>query len=143
MQSTQPGFIRKGLFIGALAGLMIVLLARMIDVQVVHGQRFVTLADNNRFFSLAVPANRGVFIDRYGDSLVWNTRTYEKKIEPHSLYSETVPIDNEEALQLIATSGGYVERKVSRQYRFGKALAHVLGYVGPVTAEDVVAQPIN
>jgi penicillin-binding protein 2 len=133
----MTNYLKKTLFLGVLAGLLTVLVARLIDVQVIHGQKFVQLADDNRLFSLAVTPTRGVFLDRYGDPLIWNTRTYYKKLQPFSLYSETLPIEQEEGLQLVATAGGEVERKVARQYRYGSALAHTLGYVGPVTAEDV------
>jgi penicillin-binding protein 2 len=129
--------IQKGLFVGLLCALLTLLVARLFDVQLIHGNRFVQLAEDNRLFSLAVAPNRGVFLDRYNQPLVWNKRTYHKKLQPFSLYSETEAVSQEEGLQLLATESGSVERKVIRQYPYLGSLAHVLGYIGPVTAEDI------
>lgn len=129
--------VKKTIFLGLLAGLVTLLIARLVDVQLVHGRRFLQLADENRLFSLSVPPTRGVFLDRYGESLVWNTRSYHKKEQPFSLYSKTTPIDDAQGLQLLATAGAEIERKISREYPYGEVLAHTLGYIGPVTAEDV------
>jgi penicillin-binding protein 2 len=136
-KNMRQGIGKKTLFVGFLAGLLTLLVVRLADVQLVHGQRFLQLADENRLFSLSVSPTRGVFLDRYGEPLVWNTRSYHKKTQPFSLYSQTEAITEEEGLLLLATAGGEVERKVSRQYPYQDVLAHALGYIGPVTAEDI------
>jgi penicillin-binding protein 2 len=132
----QKSVLQKGLFLGMLAALLTLLVVRLIDVQIIHGQRFVQFAEDNRLFSLSIPS-RGVFLDRYQTLLVWNKRTYHRKLQPFSLYSETEAVSQAEGLQLMATESGSVERKVTRLYPYIGALAHVLGYIGPVTAEDV------
>lgn len=134
MKQTQ---FRLLIFASFLVGLAALLIGRLIDVQVIQGQQFAEQADDNRFFEVRIPADRGVFLDRYGQPLVWNTRVYGKKTSPSSLYSQIEPLEKDVALQLIATDGARVAQQVKRTYRYGSIFSHSLGYIGQVTAEDL------
>ena len=95
-------------------------------------------AEENRFYRQAVTARRGVLLDRYGQPLVWNIQKYFQVLNPNALYVQKQPITREQALQIMATeSAKLIETETERQYRYSKALAHVLGYVGEVTAEEL------
>jgi len=124
-------------FVTACSSLTLVLIARLIDVQLLQGYDFRVKADDNRFYSLVAPAERGVFLDRYNQPLVWNTRRYYSLSNPHQLHQNREAIDRQTALALMATSSAGVVATLERTYRWPEALSHVLGFVGAVTAEDL------
>lgn len=125
------------LFVTASVCLTFVLMARLIDLQLVQGESFRVKADDNRFYTLNVPAERGVFLDRYGQPLVWNTRRYFQVSNIGALQQTRTPIEREEALAQMATQSANVVATLERTYRFPTSLSHVLGFVGSVTAEDL------
>jgi len=125
-------------FVAVIVGFFALMSFRLIDLQVVRGERYASLANDNRLFSMPIPAQRGVLLDRYGDPLVNNVRNYYSLTQSSELFSERMPIDREEALQKMATeSSEAVGYDLSRLYKYPKSLAHILGYVGPVTAEEL------
>lgn len=124
-------------FIAVVSTTMFGLLVRLIDLQILQGETYVTRADANRFFSERIPAERGVFLDRYGDPLVMNTPEYYRIEDTQALYSDHQPLAVSEALQLLATDSGKVAYQLRRKYMYPEATAHVLGYVGAVTADDL------
>ncbi len=115
------------------------LLVRLVDIQLVRGGEFHQQADDNRYFTLRIPPERGVFFDRYGELLTWNQRRYFAVDDPAAIQGEWQPLEREEALHLLATQSARVRYSWQRQYALSSALAHVLGYIGPVTAEDLLA----
>jgi penicillin-binding protein 2 len=117
------------------------LMMRALDVQVSRGVSFKAQADDNRFFTLPIIAERGVLLDRYGQPLVRNSRRYYRVINPTALHYTTEPISREVALAEMATQSGSVITQPERIYPFSQALSHILGYVGSVTAEDLVDNP--
>lgn len=131
-------FRRLILFVGLAIALGTILVARIMDIQLWRGDKFRVLADDNRLYTLPLPAERGVLLDRYGEPLVWNSRRYYRVLNPTDLHPELKLISTEEALSEMATASGNVESRSERMYRFPLALSHVLGYVGLVTADDLV-----
>lgn len=131
--------LRMLLLIGfaMVSGLLMVL--RLFHLQVVDGFRYETMVDANRFFSVTLPKERGILMDRYGNQLVFNEAVYLKRKNPDKLYDEHVPISREEALLLLATDSAQVAIDSTRWYPLSGAGAHILGYTGPVTAEDMEA----
>lgn len=129
--------VRFYLFLALALSLPTLLLTRIVDIQILQGSAFRVLADNNRFFTLPLDADRGVILDRYQDPLVHNTRRYFQVLNPDALHHKLQPITREEALQIEASQSGLVIHQQVRTYRFTDALAHVLGYVGEVTADDL------
>ena len=129
---------RAALFIVSLLALFFVLMVRLWDVQIMHGSEYLQKAESNRFFTVPAPADRGLFLDRYGDPLVWNIAKYERIDQPQSLYQKLTPITRNEALDLLAsTASARVVTSTERQYRYPLATAQILGYVGGVTADDL------
>lgn len=130
------------LFICAAAcALFTVLFVRLGDIQLANGQTFQQQADENRFFRKVMPAQRGLILDRYGDPLVWNIQQYFQVSDPKVLFPITTPVTRDAALQLIASGGAEaVVTRPQRLYRFPSSIAHVVGYVGEVTAEDLQRQ---
>ncbi|QYC43970.1 Stage V sporulation protein D [Nonomuraea coxensis DSM 45129] len=169
--------------------LLVVLIGRLYQVQVVHGQEFVTRATETRTRTVIVPAVRGQILDSSGRPLVRNrtalvvsvdrallSRTpdgglkvltklsqvlgrpvqeLQRKITPcgpkvpkpcwtGSPY-QPVPLDEKvdtrEALQILERQeefpGVTAEIHSVRQYPGGRAGAQMLGYLQPVTEEEL------
>ncbi len=62
--------------------LLTVFVARLLQIQVLEGQTYLDLADENRFSRITIPAPRGVIYDRNGFQLVRNTPSYRVLITP-------------------------------------------------------------
>lgn len=133
--------VRLLIWYGAIASVFTLLGIRLGWVQLVKGNHYVQAADENRFFSLEVPAPRGLITDRYGEPIVWNERSYVRVMDTSTLYSVTEPIPREEALELLASSSGQVNTHYERHVAMPEALSSVVGYVGDVTAEDLQRNP--
>jgi penicillin-binding protein 2 len=116
----------------------ILLLARLIDLQLVRGQVLAELASQNRYFSKNYLVERALIFDRYQQSLVKNRPNYYLLADPHQLYSQQELIDHNQALFMIATDSASLNRDYSRVYTYPQALAHALGYVTGITADDLV-----
>lgn len=117
------------------------LLARLVDVEIVKGEHFYNLAENNRYFTKKNPAERAIFLDRYDQPLVRNEKQYFKYLQKDKLYSEKEFLPKDEALSLMATDSAKIGYEFNRVYPYKEALASVLGYLSPVTAEDLDKNP--
>ncbi len=114
------------------------LLVRMFDLQVLKGEQFRALADENRFYVQTIPATRGIFLDRYLRPVVLNQKYYYQLENSQALFSPRKPISRDQALKLMAEDEALVSFELRRQYQFPWVLAHVLGYTGPVSAQDLI-----
>ena len=121
-----------------LVSIFVLLLARLIDLQLVRGQVLAELANQNRYFSKNYLVERALIFDRYQQPLVKNRPNYYLLSDPHQLYSQQELIDHDQALFMMATDSASLERDFSRIYTYPQTLAHVLGYVTGITADDLV-----
>jgi len=112
------------------------LLFRLIDTQLLRGDYYKKLSEDNRFYTLPLKAQRGIIYDRYGQPLVKNKVQYSLVDNPKSLYSNLQTIDSDSALFYLATASALVVKDHSRQYLY-PSLSHALGYIGEVTAEEI------
>ena len=110
---------------------------RLLDVEIIRGEEFFELSEENRYFNKRNKAERAIFLDRYGDPLVKNQKQYLRLLEPDQLYSDKELLDKEEALKFLATDSAQISYDFSRNYLYGEALASSLGYLSSVTAEDL------
>ena len=122
------------------------LLVRLGDIQLRQGKDWRQLADQNSTFSVIVPAERGILLDRYGQPLVLNRKNYFTLTQPDTVWSSKVPIVRDEALTIMASSSGQaafspITFTLGRNYPLGSVLAHSLGYVSQVTREDLQKTP--
>lgn len=118
--------------------LFCLLFLRLGHIQLIQGAEYLSQADDNRFFEVVLPAPRGLILDRYGEPLTWNIQQYFAVDDPAALFASSHAISRQDALQRIATQGAQaVSSKLQRLYRYPSSLAHVVGYVGEVTAEDL------
>lgn len=113
------------------------LIIRVIDLQGFRGEFYRQISEDNRQFRVNIPAERGTFMDRYGDPLVLNTRQYFRYDDLLAAYSTTTPISQVEALQLKTQQPQAVSYRLQRQYTRPFSMAHLLGYTSVVNQEDL------
>jgi len=118
-----------------LAAGILLLLVRLAELQLILGKRNLAIAEGNRIRREVFPAPRGIIFDRRHQPLVRNVPVYRLKKKGCQAKNQAECfeiIDREEALRLEARGGEEAERlrvDVGRDYLYGPALAHVLGYL--------------
>lgn len=141
---------RVRIFWFALIAIFLALFLRLFWLQVVQGSRNWILSEENRILARRIQAPRGVIMDRNGEILVQNIPVYKVKSEACSDESnlsdldcqEFIEISREEALRLEASgSQGEILTLVGRRYVYGPEIAHLLGYVGEVSREELKRRP--
>lgn len=110
--------------------LMIVL--SLFNLQIVKGKYYKNLSDENRTKIKIVPAERGIIFDRENIALVRNVPSYWLSENGKIKF-----IEKSEALKLMA-EGKEVQTGTQREYVFGESMAHVLGYIGQITSEQIL-----
>lgn len=96
-----------------------VLQARLVELTVIKGAEFRQRADENRILVRPIRAPRGVILDRYGKALTRN-----------------IPVTRR--IDLPGDEFGEIEiEEVGRAYPYGESFAHVVGYVGEVSSEEL------
>jgi penicillin-binding protein 2 len=76
-----------------LAGLLLLFIGRLYQLQIVEGPSFVLAADDNRFDTVSIPAPRGVIYDRNGYQLVRNIPIYNVVVTPAQLPDSAAEIE--------------------------------------------------
>lgn len=134
------------LFATGLLLLCFILIWRLFDLTVVRGHEFRALADGNRTRELTMHAPRGNFIDRTGKPLTANEPSFRliRPCEEGEAQKEcTTHLTREEGERLAGQglpAGNFLEVDFTRRYLFGDAMAHVLGYIGELTREELADQ---
>lgn len=105
---------------------------RLFYVQIIRGDYYKRLADENRTRTTVIPAPRGIIYDMYGKPLVSNSPAF--KITENK---KTRIIEKDEALKLIAENKK-VENDIVREYLYKENFAHVLGYVGQISEKETI-----
>ena len=120
-------------FLGLLVIGFLVLLGRLFELQIIFGTKNRALAEGNRIKREVLPAPRGMIYDRNGKELVRNVPIYRvKENEDYKV------ISREEALGMeIRGETESLRMDIGREYLYGEALAHVLGYLGEVNEDEV------
>lgn len=112
---------------------VLLLLVRLFELQVILGEKNLDLAEGNRIRKEIIPAPRGIIYDREGRALVRNVPVYWLDKKSGDQKEATVePVTRERALKIKAgaeTPPGELKTGVGREYLYGQALAHVLGYL--------------
>ncbi len=119
------------------AFLFAVLVFRLFFLQVIQGYYYRYLSDSNRTKTVVTHAPRGIIFDRNGAPLVYNVPGFRENVN-----GKTVLIPNDEALNLIAGGKNNLEIDSLRNYPYKDAFAHVLGYVGQIS-QDELANPLH
>ena len=162
--------------------LLVILGVRLYDLQVVRGEKYAEIAENQRHRRLPIPAPRGVIFDREGKVLVDSRPIYNViltredvkgkdlsslvepladglSLDPDLLRDQFELVKSMPAFESIrvkqgATQGDIawveshnlefpelrVEQQPQRRYPDNGSLAHVLGYVGEISPDQLKQQ---
>ncbi len=132
--------VRFYIFLGLLTIGFLLLVGKLFELQVVFGSKNRALAEGNRIKKEVIPAPRGIIYDRYGKELVRNVPIYRLRVEEGCEDEEGCfkVISRDEALNLEAQGKlDDLRIDIGRDYLYREALAHVLGYLGEATKEEV------
>ena len=124
-QSWLSWFFRGLLILGFLG-----LLGRAVDLQVIRGSYFRTLAEGNRIRRVPIVAARGNILARGGEILVGNKEVRKKVIfDPMEGFVKSPDIEGAPEEEIIT--------EYNREYIAGRSFAHVGGYIGSVNEQEV------
>ena len=110
----------------------IILFGRLFFLQILAGQYYRDLSDTNRIRTQILHAPRGIIFDRNGNPLVYNVPGYREEVN-----GKTVLLSQQEALSKIAAGDKTLEVDSLRNYPLGQATAHVVGYIGQISANEL------
>jgi penicillin-binding protein 2 len=117
--------------------LFAILFFRLFFLQIIQGYYYRYLSDSNRTKTVTIHAPRGIITDRNGVPLVYNLPGFRENVN-----GKTVQIPQGQALGLIAAGKNNLEIDSLRSYPYKDAFAHVLGYVGQISQEEL-ADPLH
>jgi penicillin-binding protein 2 len=156
-----------------LSGLLV---ARLVQLQVVDYERFAELSQGNRFRIEPLPPNRGLIYDRNGLVIAENLPNWELVAIAEEIENLDATLTQLESLGLVDPSehnnlrdlvrshrgfervklsnltevqaatfavrrhrfaGVDIQEALARNYPFGEATAHVIGYVGSISTADL------
>ena len=137
--------------------ILIILFVQAFNLQIVNGDQYALLADQSKYFSYSVPALRGGIFDRNGKPIVENIPVFDLVAVRNELSDKELAdahkdegvfvvkrdISKDEAIRLQAESppGLYVATYAKRNYIYGQAFAHVIGYTSQVSQEELNINP--
>ena len=113
--------------------LFLILFARIFYLQVIKGYYYRYLSNNNRTKTVVIHAPRGIIFDRNGAPLVYNLPGFRENVN-----SKAVLLTQDEALGLIAKGAKNLEIDSLREYPYKEDFAHVLGYVGQISQDQLL-----
>jgi penicillin-binding protein 2 len=184
MNTTPPPLLsgqnfrsRLGIAAGFVLLLLLIVLGRLIDLQILHFQKFRQLAHDNHVALVPVNPARGLILADHGEVLAQNQPTYAVEVTPdqtedlddtlsrlQKLLSlsdndlarfdrsmaakasfDPIILKTDLSPEQIATlavrqaslPGVQITAVMHRDYPYGDLFAHVVGYVGPITAGDL------
>lgn len=117
------------LILFVIGGLIIL---RLGFLQIIQGSYFRNLSDSNRTKTLIIHAPRGIIFDRFGQPLTYNVPGFREVVN-----GKTKLIGKDEAITLISKGDKNLEIDSLRSYPEKEASAHVLGYIGQISEEEL------
>lgn len=110
----------------------IILFGRLFFLQILGGQYYRDLSDTNRIRTQILHAPRGIIFDRNGNPLVYNVPGYREEVN-----GKTVLLSQQEVLTKIAAGDKKLEVDSLRSYPLGQVAAHIVGYIGQISANEL------
>jgi len=127
--------ILKRLPLMLLGIVFIVFVLRLLTLQVVRGEYYDRLSNENRIKTTLIPAPRGIIFDRNGEALVRNTAA-----SGIIKNGEIKFLSRDEALKLMDEKKNQVINIPQREYLYKEMFSHVLGYVGKLSKEETLQE---
>ncbi|OGM27232.1 hypothetical protein A2962_01840 [Candidatus Woesebacteria bacterium RIFCSPLOWO2_01_FULL_39_61] len=125
IQSWLTWFLRGMLIFGFL-----ILAARLVDLSIIRGNYFRSLAEGNRIRRFPIVAPRGNIFARGGELIVGN-----KEVKLHLTF------DSESGYQKLKDVEGVNDNEIikenQRNYLSGETFAHITGYLGEVSEQEL------
>ncbi len=128
------------------AGLIVLIVGRLVQLQIVAGDENRQRSDENRILVRRMQGPRGAIFDRNGEALTRNVPIY-KKFETLNSKSETnsksqtqnskLTTITREEFEEAKKRGEEVVQEVGREYIYPEAFAHVVGYIGEISQEEL------
>ncbi len=128
---------RVTLFIAFVMTLFFILFVRLFSLQVISGEQNKLLADGNRIQIRTIHAPRGVIFDRNGRVLASNTPGF-RYVDPGT--KKSTFLTREEVFNMEIKNDSrvaFIETDSIRSYPAKEELAHVLGYTGEISADQL------
>jgi penicillin-binding protein 2 len=108
------------------------LVGRLFFLQVIKGDSYRKLSDSNRTRTIPIHAPRGIIFDRQGVPLVFNTPGFREEVG-----GKTELVGRDDALKLLSEGKTNLEIDSLRNYPYKDAIAHVLGYIGQISEDEL------
>lgn len=134
----QPLQIRSYFLILLLVITFGTILLKLFSVQIVYGSYYRSLSDTNRTRTNILHAERGIIFDRNKIPLVYNIPAFELKNG-----KEKINLSKEKAIELIAKKQAHLDFDPLRYYPYRDSVAHILGYIGKISKEDLTSSVYN
>ncbi len=115
-----------------------ILIIRLFFLQISLGAYYRHLSDNNRIKTVIIHAPRGIIFDRNGSPLVFNVPGFREIVN-----GKTRLLGQEEALNLLAKGRKDLEIDSLRSYPYKDVFAHVLGYIGQISKEELQSKEFS
>lgn len=124
-QSWLSWFLRGLIILGFL-----ILIARLFELQIIKGKVYKDLSENNRIRRIPIAAPRGRILARGGEILVNNLEVKKRIVyNPESGFTKSD--------FLLGAPEDEIISEWKRDYPLGEKFAHVGGYLGEVSPEEV------
>jgi penicillin-binding protein 2 len=179
----QEKFTRRAFVIGAGQGVVLAILGgKLAWLQIAQGEKYRTLAENNRINIRILPPSRGQIVDRFGIPLAVNLQNFQVLVTPEQVsdletalrsLQSIVTIDEKDIKRVLRDAkrnarfvalevrdnltwdevsaievripdlpGISVQDGELRSYPYKEATAHLVGYVGKVSEQDKMDDPL-
>lgn len=184
-QREVPYNLRRRVTLAVAVGLLgfLLLLARLWELQILHGDEMRTMSENNRIRLHRLQATRGTVLDRFGQVLVDSRPAFDAVLVPEDARNVGLTLENlsqffhqnsadlhallaqaksrppfeeitvkrdlswDEIVALethqLELAGVSLQITSRRSYPIDTKLAHLLGYVGEASQQDLLADPRN
>lgn len=116
--------------------IFLILFVRLFYVSIVQGSYYKRLSDENRTRTIVIPAPRGIIFDRLNRPIVRNVPVFELLQKDKNGKQKVQIISKEEALSHISKNQP-VLNTVAREYLYKDNFAHVLGYTGQISENEL------
>lgn len=114
-----------------------IIIFRLFYLQVLRGNYYKNLSDQNRTRTEIVSAPRGIIFDYLGRPLVSNSPSFKISEKGRVRF-----LSKDEALRLIDQKKS-VQNDVEREYLYKDAFAHVIGYIGQISPQEIILPEFN
>lgn len=114
---------------GSLVLIAVILFARLAELQIIKGNYFDGLAQNNRIRHVAIIAPRGKILGSDNEVLAGNISIKEKIVFTKDGFEKSLDIEGAKENELITES--------KRNYFLGSSAAHITGYLAEVNEDEI------